>query len=141
MKTRFNTQKQVTVRFSDTDAMGHCNNACFFSYMEEGRVQYFAKLFPDHKPYDQFELFPFILADIQASFKTPAFCGETLTVGLGVTEFGNKSFVIEYEIIEEKTERLVATGKSVLVMYDYQKKEAYPIPEDIKNRIKEIDKH
>lgn len=140
MKTRFNTQTKCTVRFSDTDAMGHCNNAKFFTYMEEGRVQYFAKLVPGYKTSDQFDLFPFILADIQCTFKTPAFCGETIIVGLGVTEFGTKSFVIEYELIEEKTERLVGAGKSVLVMYDYEKKETYPIPEDLKNRIKDIDK-
>lgn len=140
MKKRFNVHTKCQVRFSDTDAMGHCNNARFFTYMEEGRVAYFTKLFPDHKPSDQFDIFPFILADIQCSFKTPAFCGETLTVGVGVTEFGTKSFVIEYEITEETSERLVATGKSVLVMYDYKTKKTYPIPDDLKERIKAIER-
>lgn len=140
MNTRFNTQTKVTVRFSDTDAMGHCNNARMFTYMEEGRGKYFSKLYPDRNLADQWKLFPFILADIQCSFKTPAYFGETLIVGVGVTEFGTKSFVIEYEIIDEKTERLVATGNSVLVMYDYQKKESYPVPQDIKDRINNIDK-
>lgn len=135
---RFNIHTTVTVRFSDTDAMGHCNNARFFTYMEEGRVRFFSELFPQRKGPDQFDLFPFILADIQCSFKTPAYCGETLVVGLGVTKFGNKSFEMEYEIVEQAGKRLVAAGKSVLVMYDYQKKQTYAVPDELKDRINAI---
>jgi len=137
--TKYKIETKVTVRFSDTDAMGHCNNARFFSFMEEGRVAYFQKMFPDADPSNQFERFPFIIADIQCSFKSPAFCGETLIVGLGVEKFGNKSFELDYEIIDEKSERLVATGKSVLVMYDYKKETTYAIPDDLKQRFKELE--
>jgi len=139
MAKNFNTTTKVTVRFSDTDAMGHCNNARLFSYMEEGRVHYFHKLYPEYKPSSQFELFPFILADIQCSFKSPAYCGEILIVALGVTEIGNKSFVIEYNITEEKTNRLIALGKSVLVMFDYKTHKTYPVPQDLLERIKNIE--
>lgn len=137
---KFPIQTKVTVRFSDTDAMGHVNNSRYFSYMEEGRVAYFKALFPDKKVSDAFSLFPFILADIQCSFKSPAFCGEILVVSLGVTEMRNSSFVMEYTIHEEASQRLVATGKSVLVMYDYQTQKSCPIPDEFRKKIMSLQK-
>lgn len=137
MKTRFKTTTKVKVRFSDTDAMGHCNNARIISFMEEGRVEYFKEIFPDLSLSDQFALFPFILADIQCSFKSPLFCNETVMVTLGATHFGNKSFTLEYELYEQNSQRLVAQGKSVQVMYDYQNKTTYPIPQSFKDKIKQ----
>ncbi|MBF0105496.1 MAG: acyl-CoA thioesterase [Deltaproteobacteria bacterium] len=139
MKPRFNISTRVTVRFSDTDAMGHCNNARIISFMEEGRVAYFKKLFPDQSLSDQFKMFPFILAEIQCSFKSPSFCNEIIIVNLGTTQYGNKSFVLEYELIEEQTRRVIATGKSVQVMYDYHTKTTYKIPDELKNRMKQIE--
>ncbi len=139
MKGCFNTQTKVKVRFSDTDAMGHVNNARFFSYMEEGRVAHVQKLFPDMTMTNDLRDFPFILADIQCAFKSPAFIGETLVVSLGATEIGNKSFVYGCEIHEEKTGRLVAVGQSVQVMYDYHAGKSCPIPDDLKKKIAAID--
>lgn len=136
---RFKVKTSVPVRFSDTDAMGHVNNACYFSYMEEGRTEYFKRLFGEGKIQDAFKLFPFILADIQCSFKSPVFVSECLTVALGVTEIRNKSFVMDYDMHEEKTGRLVGTGKSVLVMYDYDTHQSRAIPAEFKQRIEELE--
>ena len=138
MKSRFTTSTNVTVRFSDTDAMGHCNNRNYFSFMEEGRVAYLKRLYPDNTWSNFHESFPFIVADIQCTFKTPAFCNETLCVSLGVTRFGEKSFDIEYDIHELTTQRLVATGKSVQVMYDYKTKKSVPVSDEFKTRVESL---
>lgn len=134
MGTPYKVSTKVTVRFSDTDAMGHCNNRNYFSFMEEGRVAYFGKLFPEFLKGDSRDAFPFILAKIECSFLSPAFCGETLLVSLGVTRFGSKSFDVEYEISEEKTGRKVATGKSVQVMFDYRTQQSVLLSDEFKNK-------
>jgi acyl-CoA thioester hydrolase len=139
MNTPFKVKTKVTVRFSDTDAMGHLNNAKIFSYMEEGRVTYFKKVFPNQDLSKHFEVFPFIIAQIEAEFKSPAYCGETLVVGLGITEFGTKSFTMTYAISEEKTGRQVATGSSILVMFDYKTQSTFPIPDELKQKIQLIE--
>jgi len=33
------------VRFADTDAMGHVNNAVYLSYLEAARVEYIRRVF------------------------------------------------------------------------------------------------
>ena len=139
MGNNYKVSTEIRVRFSDTDAMGHVNNACFFSYMEEGRVAYFSKLLPETDLKNSFRAFPFILADIQCAFKSPLFCGETVVVTLSVTEIRTRSFVMEYELTEKKTGRTVGTGKSVQVMYDYQSQKTYPVPGHIRKLIEEIE--
>lgn len=139
MSFRFKTSTKVVVRFSDTDAMGHVNNARFFSYMEEGRVAYFSALMPEVDWNENFAAFPFILADIQCSFQAPAFCKDVLTVNLGVTRVGGKSFDLEYDLYRESDNTLIATGKSVQVMYDYKRGTSYPVPDDLKGRMTALD--
>lgn len=134
---KFPTTLEIPVRFSDTDAMGHANNARYFHYMEEGRAAYFKSLFPDRDPGDAFALFPFILADARCTFKSPAYFGEILLVSLGVTETGNSSFVIEYEITAESDGRVVALGRTVQVCYDYIGKKSVPIPDEMKTRFRD----
>lgn len=135
----FKVKIQIPVRFSDTDAMGHMNNARFFSFMEEGRVAYIRKLFPAENPSDSFKFFPFILADAQCSFKSPAYTGEIIEVALGVTAFGTKSFTIEYILTELKSHRLVATGKSVMVMYDYEKQKSVVVSPEFREAVEKLE--
>ena len=117
--------------------MGHCNNSRYFSFMEEGRVAFFKHLMPELSSKDSFEMFPFILGDIQCRFEAPSFCADELTVSLGVTEFGTKSFIIEYDIHNKATQQLVAKGRSTLVMFDYKSGKTYPIPDHFKKLIQE----
>ncbi len=135
MKTPFNISTEINVRFSDTDAMGHVNNARFFSYMEQGRVAYIQKLMPEVSLNDSTKAFPFILADIQCAFLSPAFCGETLIVSLGVTHIGTKSFAFEYLIQDKASGRDVAKGKSVQVMYDYNADATFVMPQELKDQV------
>lgn len=120
----------IQIRFADADAMGHTNNAKYFTYMEQARVALFKKVFdlktgtainPRH--------FPFILAEISCRFLAPTYVDQNLIVECQVTEIKNKSFIITYEMKDAGTGGAVATGTSVQVWYDYQAKKAIPIPE------------
>lgn len=129
------TTTTITARFSDTDAMGHVNNARFFSFMEEARVAFFSGLFPDIKPAEAFAMFPFILADIQCSFKAPIFCGDKIDVSVNVTEIGTKSFTMTYELKNTATKQVVATGKSIQVMFDYKTGKSIPVPQAFREKL------
>ena len=136
MKSEFYIKTEVEVRFKDVDMMGHVNNANYLTYFEQGRVAYFRQLF--EKQETQKDLFPFVVAEITIRFVSPAFFDETLVVGVRTAEMGTKSFRMEYEIKEKKSKRLVATGHSVQVMYDYQTKATFPIPESLKEKIRNL---
>lgn len=121
---------QVTVRFRDVDAMGHVNNAVYFTYLESARTEFFAELLEIESPGD----LPVILAEATCRFRAPVFFREKLNVGMGVSRWGNKSFDLVYEITAEDG-RVVATARTVMVMYDYQQEKTFPVPEALRQKI------
>ncbi len=61
-----------------------------------------------------------------------------LDVAIAVTGFGRTSFSMAYEIRTEGG-NVVATAESVQVAYDYAAGRTVPLPETIKQRIREFE--
>ena len=121
----------IEVPFRDLDAMGHVNNAVYFSYMETARIKYLVDLLAVTSLHD----LPVIMAEATCTFKAPAFFGEQLTVGVGISRFGSKSFDMIYRI-DAGDGRLIAQGKSVQVMYDYAAARTLVVPDDFKAKVR-----
>lgn len=125
----------VEVAFRDIDAFGHVNNAVFFSYMEYARVKYAIELFSGTDLASESLLdIPLILVHASCTYHSPALFGEELLLGVGLSRFGNKSFDLLYRFAGEDG-RLIATGKTIQVMYDYGTSSAFPIPQTIKDKV------
>ena len=115
----------IDVRFRDLDAMGHVNNAVFFTYFEEGRLA----LFNSASPGDKFPGFDFILAHISCDYLKPVTIDNRLTLQIRVGKIGGKSFAFDYTVLDRGDAGVIyATGKSVQVCYDYEKEETMPVP-------------
>jgi acyl-CoA thioester hydrolase len=140
MTNSFPISTQVKVYFSDCDMMGHLNNARFFTFMEQARLEY-AKNFSeiDFRNLKSDPVLSFILAEISCNFKSPAYLDETLIVKIRASDLKRSSFVFEYELSEEKTKRLVALGRSVQVFFNYQQQKSVEIPEGIRKKFEEIE--
>src|SRR3954471_15555633 len=121
----------IEVSFRDLDAMGHVNNAVYFSYMETARIKFLVDLLAVTSLHD----LPVIMAEATCTFKAPAFFGEQLTVGAGISRFGSKSFDMIYRI-DAGDGRLIALGKSVQVMYDYAAARTIVVPDDFKANVR-----
>lgn len=124
--------KPIDVRFRDLDAMGHVNNAVFFTYFEEGRLAFFTSASPNEK----FPGFDFILAHISCDYLKPVTIDDRLTLGMRVGKIGSKSFSFDYTIRDSHDAGIIyATGKSVQVCYDYKKGETVPVPAALINQL------
>lgn len=117
----FLTEQPVIWR--DLDALGHVNNAVYATYFETSRMKYLTVVSSGETL-----LYQLILAELTITFKSPAFLGEILEVGVRATELRNSSFIMESQIQERESGRLVAFSRSVLVHYDYSQKRSVPIP-------------
>jgi acyl-CoA thioester hydrolase len=106
------------------------NNAVYFTYLEVARTRFFMELLGARRP----EELAVIVAEATCSFKAPAYFGERLTVGLGISRFGGKSFDMAYEI-SAGDGRLVATAKTVMVAYDYGRQQTIPISDDLRAKL------
>jgi acyl-CoA thioester hydrolase len=121
----------IEVSFRDLDALGHVNNAVYLTYMETARIKYLVELLGLKSLHE----LPVIMAEATCAYKSPAFFGEQLAVGVGVSRFGAKSFDMAYRIAAGEG-RLVALARTVQVMYDYAAGRTIAVPEDLKARVR-----
>jgi acyl-CoA thioester hydrolase len=117
------------VRFGDLDALGHVNNAVFLTYIESARVAY---LF-DAGAATSLEDMSIIVARIEIDFRAPVRFGREVEVAVRASRFGNKSFDLEYVLRVDG--EVVAEAKSVLVGYDYDKRESVAIPDEWREKL------
>jgi acyl-CoA thioester hydrolase len=122
---------RLEVRFRDCDPLGHANNAVYFTYLEQARFAHWRSLrdFLSHK-----DVPGVILARAEIDFRRPARYGDMLEVRIGVAAVGRTSFAYEYEIADDAG-NLVATAKTVLVMFDYEANKPVPVPDEIRAQL------
>ena len=127
----------IEVRYGDLDPQGHVNNAKFFTYMEQARIQYIKHL--GLWGGGSFLSIGFILAEAQITFKAPITFGQPVQVGVRVARLGNKSLDMVYRLEDTFTSQEMASGASVLVTYDYQTGQTMPIPDHWRQVIQQFE--
>ena len=114
------------------DAVGHLNNAVYFTYCESARIEYF----------DQIDVGRFTdapegptLAHAELDFRRQVRHPAVLDVGARVSEVRTRSFRMDYGIYYEATDTLVADGTSVVVWTDYRAGRAIELPARVRDSI------
>jgi acyl-CoA thioester hydrolase len=123
----------IEVRFRDCDPLGHVNNAAYLTYLEQARLFYWRSLWGFGL--DAVTVQPgVIMARAEIDYRAPARYGQTLDVRIDVAAIGRTSFTYDYEIVDEQG-RLVASARTVQVMYDYATSTPVPIPAEIRDKM------
>ena len=115
----------VAVRYGDIDAQGHVNNACYFTYMEEGRLRYWQAL-GLWVAGQEANAISQIVADAACTYQQPVLLGQTVDVAVRVARLGTKSLHLEYRLSVASLP--VALGRTVQVAYDYAARRSVAIP-------------
>ena len=137
MRESFNFFHPVTVRWADMDSFSHVNNAVYFTYCESARMAYFAAVRLDDarsKP----SLGP-ALAQASLNFRRQVHYPAELEVGARATGVSGRSFQLDYAIFVAGSDEIVADGSSVVVWVDYEVGKSVPLPDDLKERIYDLD--
>jgi acyl-CoA thioester hydrolase len=120
------------------DSFGHINNARYLTYFEEARIKYLDDII--NWKYD-FSKTGIILARAEVDFKLPAHFKDEIIIYTRSSHFGNKSFTLEYKMVktENSKEIILATAKSIVVMYDYETHTSIEVLEEWKSAIKNFE--
>jgi acyl-CoA thioester hydrolase len=128
------------VRYGDTDALGHINNAVYLSYFEAARAGYYAAL--TGRPFGtgvDAARFTFVIAEARVSYRQPAFFGEPIVCEAQVAWASRSSFGIAYRVVSEGSDiappRLVADGETAQVMFDLSANRVTRIPPELRAAI------
>lgn len=127
----FAVSHPIEVRFRDTDAMGHVNNAVFLTYTEIARQAYWRRM----SGIADYQRVPFILAHARLDFRSPALVDEEIEIGIRVEWIGTRSFAFGYRVRDRRQHRLIAEAFTVQAVYDYEAQRTYPFPESLRKQI------
>jgi len=124
----------VVVRFplhwGEMDALGHVNNARYFTWFESARMALFDRvgLVTTGRP----TVGP-ILAHTSCDFLAPVHYPAEMLTGTRIDRLGTSSFAMGYSVARaQEPNRPVARGEGVLVLIDYTTGAKVPIPDDLR---------
>jgi len=123
---------EIPLRWGDMDAMAHLNNVVYFRLMEEARIRWFAELGFSTLPTSAAPILAHVSCDFVRAMTYPG-CA---LVRQMVTRVGRSS--VEMSISIERTDEpgvAYATGRSVVVWYDYVAGSSVAWPAEVRERI------
>lgn len=122
-------EHEVSIRFCETDLLGHVNNNNYFVYMEESRIKFFENLGLVRDEWN------FILASTKCDFIKQVYFNQTLIIKSSVVKIGNSSFHLEQDMVEKESGELVAKGMSVIVQFDFENQKSKPFNDNMKQML------
>lgn len=117
----------LQVRFRDIDSMGHVNNAVYATYLEQARADYFAEVVGQ-----RLHAVSTVLVNLSIDYRRPIEWGDGVAVALAVSDLGESSIPMTYEVRADGD--LAATAESVQVRVD-DDGNATPIEDEWRDRI------
>ena len=116
---------QIQVRFGDTDALGHVNNASFAAYAEIARLE-FLTLFGK-------SVRSLILASLYVDFRRQVKFDESVHVETRVARIGTSSITLEQTVFAG--DERAADIKSTVVFFDYTAGKSRQLTADMRDSL------
>jgi acyl-CoA thioester hydrolase len=114
-------ERQVPVRWRDTDALGHVNHAVFLTYLEEGRDAFFAQVLGSDPIY--------VVVRIEVDFRAEVRHSEgKVTVRIAADRLGTTSLTTRETILSSSGE-VAAEARAVTVRWDAERRAPIPFTE------------
>lgn len=132
--SKYKVNVPIQLRFADTDALGHVNNANYLSYCEMARVSYFDTVMGDVIDWKTQGI---ILARTEMDYRAPLFLKDKPVVHVRCSRIGNKSFVMSYLIEQEG--KIFAEGNTVMVCYNFVDDHPIPMPEEWRQKMAQFE--
>ena len=126
----------LVTRWGDMDALGHVNNAKFFTYDESARLEYFQQLMQDDPKF--WKDYGMILAHIEADFLVQLKPPAELAIGFRISKLGRTSLRTEAAMF--LGEQAVAITRAIIVWFDYRAGTPLPLPDAVRAKIRAFEK-
>jgi acyl-CoA thioesterase FadM len=128
---------QIPVRITDINYGGHAGNDTVLSIIHEARMQFLKSM-----GYTEMEFAGagMIMADVAIEFKNELFYGDIIIASVFAGEISKVGFELIYKLETLRPSNgekkiLVATAKTGMVCYDYQKKKIVSVPDEAKTKL------
>ena len=121
---------EVPVRFRDLDPMAHVHHSLPLLYWEEARARYWKEV----AGRADVEAIDYVMGEFTLRYHRRITFPATLRAGVRVTRLGGKSWEMEYGLWDGDG-RLMTSGRSSQVMFDYSAGRSRPMDDATRRRI------
>jgi len=118
-------QKTFDIAWGDMDALGHVNNARYFDYFQEARIEWLR----DINIHLTGKTGPVVI-HVACTYLKPVIYPATVTIRSSSHSLGNSSLIMDHDLYQN--EILMAQGVSKVVWVDYIQAKSVPLPESIR---------
>ena len=122
-------EHQVSVRWRDTDALGHVNNAVYLTYLEEARDAFYLRALGDPI---------YVVVRIEIDFRAEVRHADgTVRVEIAVERLGTTSLTTR-ETLRTADGELAAEARVITVRWDLDGRAAVPFSDEQRARLTEL---
>jgi len=116
----------VTVRWRDTDALGHVNHAVFLTYLEEGRDAFYLQVLGNPI---------YVVVRLEVDLRAEVFHQDRrLTVRIAVERVGTTSLTTRETILNASNE-LIAEARVITLRWDNDERKPIPFSPEQRARL------
>ena len=108
----------IRVRYAETDQMGVVYYANFFVWFEVARVELMRQMGFNYKQMELEDDSFVVVARANCTYKRPAKFDDVLRLRTRVTESHSRTITFAYEVLNDSTDDLIATGETLHVICD-----------------------
>jgi acyl-CoA thioester hydrolase len=122
-------EHQVSVRWRDTDALGHVNNAVYLTYLEEARDAFYLRALGDPI---------YVVVRLEIDFRAEVrHADRTVQVEVGVERLGTTSLTTR-ETLRTAAGEVAAQARVVTVRWDPETRVSVPFSDEQRGRLTEF---
>ncbi|SDR98984.1 acyl-CoA thioesterase [Christiangramia echinicola] len=131
----FKLSLELRIDWGDLDMYEHVNNVSYMRYLQSGRVNFWeaSGIHEFYRNSNQGTMLVSTKCDFKRSLNYPG----KAVVKTKLDFIGNKSFGLKHLILDEKGE-ICAEGTDVVVCFDFDKNETFPVPDWLRKKISEF---
>ncbi len=108
----------VRVRYAETDKMGVVYYGNYFIYFEVGRVEYMRQRGVNYREMELQDDSFIVVAECNCRYRRPARYDDPLRIRTRVLAAKRRTIHFGYEIVNDETGELLATGETIHVVCD-----------------------
>jgi acyl-CoA thioester hydrolase len=118
-------EKTFPIAWGDMDALGHVNNARYFDYFQEARIDWLREL-----QINMTEKTGPVVIQVACTYLKPVIYPALVTLRSRIHSIGNSSMMMDHDLYQE--EILMAQGSCKIVWVDYIQNKSIPLPDVIR---------
>jgi len=132
---KFNFRTEIPIRITDINYGGHLGNDSLLSIIHEARLR-----FLNHLGYSEsnVEGSGIIMIDSAIQYKSEGFYGDELLVEIAVNDFTGIGCDFVYRVTNKNSTKEIATAKTGIVFFNYEKRKTAAVPTIFKKKIEEM---